>query len=288
MILGWLFAFLAALFYTLMNLFDKFVMMHRANSAKGFAIVAGMVLLLFGVILALFISTLGAPAQYIFPVIAGILLGIQFFVYYDVIEKVDVSHGVGLVYTYPVLLAGLSYLFIGETLSWIGYLGIAIIVLGAVLLSIRMQSFKLDRHAWPLAFMIVLIALYELALKLSAESLPVVNGVAATMVAAGITIMSALVVKANRDAFRADLKNIRWAFLTELLSISCLGSIYLAMTKLPATIVAGVGAMEPMLLVFFEYAIQDKVGKMVKDTALLPKLGAITLIVVGVVLLYLS
>ena len=60
------------------------------------------------------------------------------------------------------------------------------------------------------------------------------------------------------------------------------------MAGLPATIVSSISSIQPLVVLFFERVFHQKAGKMTQDPVLGPKLIAILLIVVGVVMLYLS
>jgi hypothetical protein len=61
---------------------------------------------------------------------------------------------------------------------------------------------------------------------------------------------------------------------------------FLAVAELPVTIVASIAAVQLLYVLVFERIIDTFLGKISKDEYLLPKLGAILLIVVGVILIY--
>jgi drug/metabolite transporter (DMT)-like permease len=65
-------------------------------------------------------------------------------------------------------------------------------------------------------------------------------------------------------------------------------TLFFAMKSLPATIVSSIAAIQPLCVVVFENIVDRRMKKISKDVILLPKLGAIILIVAGLVLLYVS
>src|SRR5437016_1194511 len=104
MIFALIFAFLAPIFWALMNVLDKFVISQKVKNALSFAAVAGIVNILYGFILALSLdwSNVGFEAM-LCPVVTGALLGLQFYVYFIILQREDVSHFIGLMFVYPAI-----------------------------------------------------------------------------------------------------------------------------------------------------------------------------------------
>lgn len=111
------------------------------------------------------------------------------------------------------------------------------------------------------------------------------QGLAITTLFAGITVLLGLSTKRVRAGFRKELKNIRWAFVSEFFTLGAVLTLYLAMSLLPATVVTAIAATQPLAVLVFERIVHARYGKMTKDVTLLPKLGAILMIVAGVILL---
>ena len=108
-----IFAIISPFIWGFMNVLDKFVVSHRVKSPLSFTIVAGIVNLAIGIILALFLNwTNIAVNDLFFPAIAGLIFGSQFFLYYYLLGKEDVSNLIGFVYVYPIIVAILSFLFL--------------------------------------------------------------------------------------------------------------------------------------------------------------------------------
>jgi len=283
-----LFAFLAPVIWGFMNVFDKYVLAHKVKNTLGFVVVTGIANLLFGLGLGLSLEWPELKAeQLLYPIMAGIFFGIQFYFYYLILKKEDVSYMVGLVFTYPLIVALLSWTFLAERLSLIGYLGIILILVGVVLLHGRLKL-HLETKLWMLGTMILLVAGSEFFIKIATTTLPALHGIAINNVMISLTLFPGLLHQKTRRGFWKELKNIRWAFASEFLTFSAIFSLYFAMKGLPATIVSSISSLQALAVVIFERIAHHKYGKITKDTLLRPKLIAILLIVIGVCVLYLS
>eukprot|EP01105_Mastigella_eilhardi_P027174 TRINITY_DN8236_c0_g1_i1.p1 TRINITY_DN8236_c0_g1~~TRINITY_DN8236_c0_g1_i1.p1 ORF type:complete len:331 (+),score=97.78 TRINITY_DN8236_c0_g1_i1:81-1073(+) len=73
---------------------------------------------------------------FVWPVLAGVLLGAGTVLYLFALEGADVSKVVSLENTYPLLVTFLSCVVLNDKITPVGYLGIGITVAGAMLLSV--------------------------------------------------------------------------------------------------------------------------------------------------------
>lgn len=282
-------AILSPFIWGLMNVVDKYIVSHKVKNPLSFSAVVALVNILFGVIVSLFLQWGGLEfGWFIFPIIAGILYGSQFFFYYYILSKKDVSHMVGLLYVYPIILILLSFLFLNEIISFWGYLGIFLIIFGALMLSLHIKKIGLLRGFGLMIPFILCVAFAEFFMKVSTNNLPAWNGFAINLLAMGLTVLFVLFHKESRIGFPSELKNFKWALLSESLTFLGLLTIYLAMAGLSATIVTAIATLQPMTVLFFEFFAQKMVGKMAKDQNLIKKLVPILSITLGVILLYLN
>jgi len=195
---------------------------------------------------------------------------------------------IGFIYVYPILVALLSFIFLKETLPQYGYVGVAFIIIGVLLLSIRIKQVHLDTCIWFIIAIVLLTAVDEFFVKITTTHLSASQGFAANGIALGIALSAGLIFPSVRKKFCKEIHNLKFAGLSEIFTASALLTLYLAMAELPATIVSSIAAIQPMAVLFFERITNRFVGKITKDNLLLPKTGAMILIVVGVALLYLS
>jgi len=134
---------LSPFIWAFMNSLDKYVISHKVKKPFGFAIVAGLVNLIFGVVFSLFLQWKNISlGSLIFPVLAGIMFGCQLVIYYLIIQKEDISKVIGIIYLYPLLVALLSFLFLSEVISLTGYIGMFVTLAGVIMLSTRMPKLR--------------------------------------------------------------------------------------------------------------------------------------------------
>lgn len=285
----WVFALLAPAVWGFMNVLDKYIIVHKVKHPIGFAAVAGMVNITLGLILALFLDWSSINAlSLIFPIISGGLLGMQIYWYYQAIKDVDASYVLGLYYIYPVVVTFLSLLFLKEILNWVSYLGIACVVAGVLLLSVRARALKMKLSLSTLGIIVFLGAFSEFFVKVSTNTLPLWNGIALSSIAVGAVWIPFLFSSKIRIKFLREVRLIPLALLTEILTLAGISLVYLAMAGLPAGVVSAVGSAQPLAVLIFERIAHQFSGKMTKDTKMLPKLGAIGLIVAGIAILYVA
>ena len=284
-----LFAFLAPIVWALMNVMDKYVLSHRVQNPLSYAAVVGIVNIVYGVILASFLSWSNIRMQHILsPVLTGTFLGLYVYAYFKVLQSEDASHFIGLTYVFPIIVALLSFVFLHEKISITGYMGMTISLTGVVLLSFRVKHLNLGKSIWMIVIVMFLGAGYEFWGKVSTLSIQPWNGIAISSVALGFTILPVLLHKHTRVFFSYECKNAQWALITESLTLLALFSLYFAMTGLKATVVSAIGAIQPLAVIVFERIAHAKYDKITKDVELVPKLGSILLIVTGIVVLYIS
>lgn len=282
-----IFAIASPLLFGFMDILDKYIVVHKVKKPLGFAVNAALVNMLFGIILALSIGWDGiSMTDLIYPAITGTIAGAMFYLTYVVVQKEDASHITGLVYTYPVIVALLSIFILNERLSILGYLGFFMVLAGILTISIRLKQIKLKTSLWLILTLILVTAIWEFLIKVLTNHVPVWNGFAISSIFNGIVAFAVILFFRNvRKDFVSEIKTFNWAFLTEMFTIFGSLALYFAMAGLQATVVSSIAAIQPLAVLFYERIVDGIFGKMSRDHLLLPKLGAILLIVIGVVLL---
>ncbi len=282
-------ALLSPLFWAATNLIDKYIISRKVTNEITYLPVFGLANFIFGVVLALVLDwSVIHPSMLFFPAIAGIAYAVGTVFYLRLLKREDVTHVIGLVYLYPVLVAVLSFIFIGEQLSWFGYLGMALVLMGIFLLYTRMKKINLQTSIWFIVAVIFSSALQEFMIKLGTTTISPWHGLAISEVVLGCCLSLFLFSKNIQKNSIQEFKNLPYAFLSVVFVFGGIGTLYFALTSLPVTVVSSVAAIQPVAVLMFERALATKLRIPVKDRMLLPKLGAIILIVGGVMLLYIS
>jgi drug/metabolite transporter (DMT)-like permease len=283
-----IFAIVSPFCFGLMGIIDKFVVSRKVKKPLSFAIITGAVNLVIGSVIALFLNWNGIGlSDIIFPAAAGIFIGSQFFTYFYIVSKEDISDVVGLIYTYPVVVALLSFLFLNEVLPLISYVGMLMILSGVLGLSVKSGKIRFKVGIWLIVMLVIFVGLDEFFIKMATNRIPELNGLVITLIAAGLAVMMGLFNKNIRLGVPKELKNIKWALVSESLTFSGFFTLYFAMGGLPATVVSSVAATEPLAVLALE-SFANRIGiRISAEIDFFRKLVPISLIVLGVVILYL-
>ena len=122
----------------LWGFFGKIGLDHRMTPLAMFLVEvsAGFAL---GLLLVAFVLQHGQPMPWkqswnVFGVLSGVALAAGLLLYYLALERSWASIVVPVTATYPIVSVLLSVVFLGERLTWVQSLGIALVLIGLVLL----------------------------------------------------------------------------------------------------------------------------------------------------------
>ena len=288
-IISLFFAFLSPVIWAMMDLIDEYVIDNKSRYPLGFAFFVGMANVLLGIILALFLHWDSFSIRDYWPsAVSGFFLGMQFLLYFWMLKKDDVSNVIGFSYFYPVIVSVLSFLFLHEVLTISIYIGMALIMFGIALIYLRNMKKKLHIVFWIILSYALSIAFYEFFIKVSTTKVSEINGLAINSIFLGLAIFPLIFSRKRRLEIAYEVRNIPWALLSEMFTISAVFGTYIAMKNLPATIVSSLQATEPLLVLAFEKIANKKGIMKSQDTNFFNKLIAIILITAGVAVMYIT
>lgn len=289
MVLGFLLAGFAPICWSTSNIVDKYIVSHKVKHIWGYTALTGLITIFFSLALAIWLDwSVMVWSDAIFPIASGILMGLFVCFYLWVLQYEDISTLVGLGYLYPVVVAFLSWVFLGETLSFIGYTGVFFTMLGVGWLAVKNVQFKFRKKLWAIGVIIILLGLWGFLAKVSVTAIPELNAVAISVFAEGVVLFLLLFHPSNRKGFLKETPNTMLATLSELFNDIGFISIFIALSVLPATIVLTIASIQPMTVLVMERAADSLGGKISQQHALLPKLPPILLITIGIALLALT
>ncbi len=283
------FAFLSPAIWAFINVFDTCVLKSKVKHVLSFAVISGIVNILVGLIMVSFLDWSGYSFFDLkFSILAGAMLGLQLYFYYHILAKHDASNAIGLVYIYPIIVALLSFLFLNEKLSLLGYLGIFITLIGVVSMTIRLRKLNISMGLWSIGVVAITSALNEFFIKVATIQLPEWHGASINLIVMGILVLPALLKKSVRKGFVKELKNTKYVYLSEILTLIAVSTIYLAMNGLSATIVSVISVTQPLFVLIFETIAVYFGFKIINEFNWKHKLFSILLIVMGIIIMYLS
>ena len=132
-------ALLSAAAFAAVNIVDSHLLSKRLPGLRAFLLPVGSLLLVYG-LLIFWIFPLPTGIG-VLPVLVAVVSGIfratgASIMLYN-LRKEEISRVIPVVYTYPIFVAIIAVLFLGETLAYLQWLAIIIVVSGAVMISIR-------------------------------------------------------------------------------------------------------------------------------------------------------
>lgn len=137
---GWIsIAILSAVLLGLVNIFDSHLITRRMPSFRAYLLLVGSILLASGLLFAyLFPLPAGLSFwQLLVAVTSGILRAGSVTILLYTLKTEEVSRAVPVVSIYPVFVALMAVPLLGETLGYLHWLAIAIVVAGVVMVSIK-------------------------------------------------------------------------------------------------------------------------------------------------------
>lgn len=287
MLFALILATISPLFFALVNTFDKYFVEHRVKNILAYVALDGIIILLFSAVFGLFLDWSSVSmGGMIVPIIIGVLAGISNFIFFRFMTSEDISSIIGALYLYPVLVCVLSLVFLGEIIPIVGYIGMLLAITGAVLLTVK--TMRRSAGTYLTVFLLVAItATQELLAKISTTQIPELNAV--VIVSAMLGLSAAIIGFSMKEVRKSFAKEIRLNYYIPMVPavVWLLAEItfFFALDGLPVTIVASLGATQPLLVLVVERLVSAR-RRIAKDTALLPKLIPITLIILGIILLY--
>ena len=129
--------------FSLTNIVDKTAVSTRVKHTPSYIIMIGIVDMLVGLVIAACCDWSAKalegtePMDFIFPVISAFAWALFIYCYYIGMLLADASIIVGVEYLYPLVVLALSAIFLHERIQALGYLGIVLLVVGAISLSLN-------------------------------------------------------------------------------------------------------------------------------------------------------
>ena len=226
---------------------------------------------------------------------AGLFGGLGGVVFFRVVARREVSRAVPVTQTFPIFVAPMAVLFLGESLRVFDWFAILITVSGAVMISIRQDAggkrFVIDRSFYELLLASMLMAGMNLAAKQALETLPVVlvHGIRS------LALTPMLLAFSVRSESLADLRRMV-AERSPALAIFGVNEFLIANTGMllnlwatslgPVSLVTALSASTSLFLLVYSVLLslrfRGMLGEQVGGQAVMVKAVATTLIVLGV------
>lgn len=161
------FSILTALFWAVGNIIDKFVFTRWTIKPIIFVIVQGGVGLIASFIIYLNHGFTELSSLNIFlGILAGIFEVLSSLFYYKAVKTEEISRVVPLYYLMNFFILIFAFIFFKETFTFVKYLGIFFLVIGAILISQKDKiDFKLNKAFWLMILAAIAYAISVIIIK---------------------------------------------------------------------------------------------------------------------------
>ena len=294
-------ALLAAATMAMVNIFDSHLLSKRLPSFRAYLLPVGVIHVSWG-LLVLYLNPLPGEVE-IWPLLAAISAGalrtaaVGIMLYY--LKKEHVSRVIPIVYTSPVFVAIMAIPLLGESLYYLQWLAIVVVVVGAVMVSAE-KNFTGANARWGKIVLLLLMAslffaIADIGTKYALASLSSWNLFSlTTFVMSGTFLLASArpqILRQLRDMERRNSALVLLVF-NETLAPMAIALSFWAIQKGPVSLVSAVIGSRPVFVAIYSLILSlfapNFLLKFASGKMLLLRLVAIAMIVSGIAIIYLT
>jgi drug/metabolite transporter (DMT)-like permease len=290
----WVFlALLAPALWAVMNIADKWILSNYFKGAFSYQVFTVLTDILIIPILFVLAPISFDPALFVPAMVLGIISGFSFVIYNKAMIVEEASRVISLMYMTPLFILPMAIVFLGEVLSPIKYVGIALLVVSAVLISYR-KVFGKHRFL-SLGMILILIwgviwAGYQVATKWMLGSLDVWSFTLWTLTGTLISGMLMMLIPNVRKEFVSDIKRSKAVVYAIRIAMSMLYvvamlSFYFAISAAPISIVGAIPSVQPAFVLLYVLLFSAFLPKIIREentrNTIILKALAVVLIFIG-------
>jgi len=293
-----LYAIASPALYSITNYIDKFLVEKRIKNPLFVPTFVGLIILLLGILI---LAIKHFPVLPLMPltliILSGVFLYIYLIPYFQALVLEETSRIVPLFGASPIFVLGMSYLFLGESLSMRQIFGFVLILIGGFAITskqIDLNIFIPRKTFWLMMVSALLWSLTVILFKFVVISSDFWTTFAYESIGTGLAAIVVIIVKWNEihlfmtKSFKGDI--IILFILNAIFGVIAQYSFSVALLLAPAALVSVIGGTQPFfvlifgvfLSLFFPHIIKENIERKV----LVSKIFLIVLIFIGVVLIY--
>ncbi len=283
------------------SVFDAHMIQRRMPSWRSFLLCIAFFVFIYTIVLLCVIPIprgVGAGA-WAAAVAAGTLRGAAFGIMLRTMHREEVTRVVPVIGTYPIFVTLFAIPLLGEQLSSLQWLAVALAVGGAVLVSVKRDGGRRSRFItgtfWKLMAAAIMLALSDVGSKYALESLPTWNVYTISTfflaVVFSVVALRPSVLREIRDIPRRGL-NIFLVFLNVAVAALGIWLLFEAMDRGPVSLVAAVAGSRLVFVFVYGLLLGGIVTRFIdwdkSRLSLLIRFSATLMIAGGIALIYLN
>lgn len=294
--MSWIaFVFIANIFFSLTNIFDKFFNAKKIKHVYSFAILLNLISLIFILITTYFLRntfSFGWPVFY--AGLAGLFWFFMWIIFWKAMQTGEASRVSAIFFSQPIFSAVIGVFFLHESLNFLKWTGIALIVIGAFLSSWDKTTKKSGvNKAYYFALLASIIS--AIGNSLSKYAMNWLPSLTVNSIAFYLTIPLYFFLLLNKNVYKevkenlADARTMSMFFIRALIGYGGICFFMLAVGKGPISLVSALSGTQPLFVLFFSVITSLFLPKIIKEEthkqAILSKIISILLVVVGAALI---
>ena len=281
---------ISAFIYSLVNIIDKVAISKEFKDPILATFIYGVIALISFGSIGFFVDVGVSYLVLILSLLTGVLSCGGVYLYYYILKKVEVSSFMPLLSVSPIFVLILAFIFLGERLSAMNYIGIAVLIGGAIMISLNEHKLKLGfNKLFLLTFGVILIfAVGAVLIKFLTFSASVWQILFWGGIGSGIITLPLILFPHPHIRKRAK-KGVEHLILSNFLTVVGAAFVFFAISLGPVSLVSALGRVKllfvlfeaSLLSIFYPKILKEKVSKKV----FFEKLFAIIVIIIGAFLI---
>ena len=259
-------ALLSASVMALVSILDSHLVSRRFPSVRSFMLPIGLIHVFYGVTMgSAFPLSAGVDVSMVgIAVLSACLRTVAVVIMLDSLRHREVSSVIPVVYAYPMFVAVMAFVFLGERLTWLQWGAVGIVACGAVMVSAG-PGFSRGEMGRPRAALLflssVLLAAADVTSKQALSQLTFWNlfWVQASVMGGAFVLFSLRrSVLAEIGALAGRWRALRLLALNELIAPVGIVLSYWAMARGPVSLVSALLSSRPLLVLLFALALSRR------------------------------
>jgi len=283
------------------NILDSHLISRRMPSLQAFLLPAGIISLVYGLVIFYLFPLPDDIGIWPLTVIlaSGIARAISLFILLYTLKREEVSRVIPMASTYPVFVAIIAVPLLGETLNYLEWIAIIIVVAGAVIVSTRRSPGGSTTWLGKAFFLLIgsslLMAVGNVATKYGLAYISFWNMYCINVFCmSGIFILTSLRPRILKELGSMKRRNsaITLLILNEILVVIGVVLSFWAMERGPVSLVSTIASSRPIFVIIYALILSRTSPAFLKwqssKRILVLRLIAIAMIVGGITIIYLT
>lgn len=256
-------ALISAAIMAVVNIFDSHLVSKRFSSIRMFMLLVGCIHLFYGVVMTFVVPLPSGTGAYhvVMAVVSSLIRTGAIIILLDSLRHREVSTVVPIVYMYPIFVALIAFVALGEQLGWQQWLAVVIVACGAVLISANREPSRIymSRRRSALIFLAsLLFATADVTGKVALAQITFWNLFAIGAAVMGATFLSIAMRRAviqNIWALHERGKALGLLALNETIAPVGIIVSYWALQHGPVSLVSTLLSSRPLFVLLFAIAL---------------------------------